>query len=51
MSQTKPNLKVRALWKGVEFNSLSNACKFNIPTQFIVPVVTLNRFENVFQKI
>ena len=51
MAQTKPNLKIRALWKGVESNSLSNAYKFEFVALFIVPVSTLNRCKNVSKKI
>ena len=47
MAQTKPNLKIRALLKGVEFNSLSNAYKFEYMVLFIVPVLSLNRCKNV----
>ena len=43
MAQTKTNLKIRALRKGVEFNSLSNAYKFEFMALFIVPVSSLNR--------
>ena len=50
MAQTKPNLKIRALRNGVELNSSSNACKFDYMAQFIVPVVTLNRFRKCVQK-
>ena len=42
MAQTKTNLKIRALLKGVELNSLSNAYEFEFMALFIVPVLTLN---------
>ena len=51
MAQTKVIFKFRELSEGVEFNSLSNAHKFEFMALFIVPVSTLNRCKNVSKKM